>query len=583
VANLVLGPLLRHVDPTRATVWVETDAPATVTVLGCSTRAFTIHRRHYALVVIEGLRPGSRTEYDVRLDGEVRWPEPRPETLDPHDPTAKPLPPSVIRTPEPGASSVRLAFGSCRLTLPPDVDNSLMYGVDALQALAREAVEDRSKLPDLLFLAGDQVYADEATRAVSNMVTRDGRESRPPKGEIADFEEYARLYGVAWSEPLVRWMFSTVPTVMIFDDHDVRDDWNISAAWRAEMAAKPWWSARIVGALASYWIYQHLGNMDPESLEQDALLAAVRRAKGDAGGLLDEFAARADKQAESARWSFVRDIGRVRLLVVDTRSARVVDPRQRQMLDPGEWAWMVEHAHIDPETTDHLLIGSSLPLLLPRAIHDAEAWNEAVCAGAWGRRWEGVGERVRQAVDLEHWAAFRESFSKMTALLREIAIGRDGHAPASVLVLSGDVHHSYAAQLRLPGVRTPVWQLVCSPFRNPLPRQLRVASALVFTRPSRALGRVLARSARSGDPRVRWRITQGPWFDNMVATVQVSGRAATVRWDRALSSGELAERGRLLVLPQAAGRPVRSYRARMRGRRWRRRGAEARPDRRGAP
>ncbi|MGW1633884.1 hypothetical protein, partial [Streptomyces anthocyanicus] len=29
----------------------------------------------------------------------------------------------------------------------------------------------------------------------------------------------------------VRWLLSTVPSCMIFDDHDVIDDWNTSAAW----------------------------------------------------------------------------------------------------------------------------------------------------------------------------------------------------------------------------------------------------------------------------------------------------------------------------------------------------------------
>lgn len=53
---------------------------------------------------------------------------------------------------------------------------------------------------------------------------------------------------------------------MIFDDHDVHDDWNTSAAWVAEYRAKPWWDRRIVGAFSSYWIYQHLGNMSPREL-----------------------------------------------------------------------------------------------------------------------------------------------------------------------------------------------------------------------------------------------------------------------------------------------------------------------------
>ena len=52
---------------------------------------------------------------------------------------------------------------------------------------------------------------------------------------------------------------------MIFDDHDVHDDWNMSWRWVQEMRSKPWWEARIVGAFMSYWIYQHLGNLSPRA------------------------------------------------------------------------------------------------------------------------------------------------------------------------------------------------------------------------------------------------------------------------------------------------------------------------------
>ena len=53
--------------------------------------------------------------------------------------------------------------------------------------------------------------------------------SEPPGEEVADFEEYTRLYRESWSDPDIRWLLSTVPSTMIFDDHDVHDDWNISA------------------------------------------------------------------------------------------------------------------------------------------------------------------------------------------------------------------------------------------------------------------------------------------------------------------------------------------------------------------
>ena len=69
MAHLLVGPLLRYVGSTQATVWVETDAPCEVAVLGHRERTFHVEGHHYALVVIDDLEPATATPYDVRLDG----------------------------------------------------------------------------------------------------------------------------------------------------------------------------------------------------------------------------------------------------------------------------------------------------------------------------------------------------------------------------------------------------------------------------------------------------------------------------------------------------------------------------------
>ena len=79
MAELVLGPLLRHVSDTQATVWVETDEACKVDVLGRTEKTFRVEGHHYAIVCIEDLEPASRYEYEVKLDGEVRWPDPKLE------------------------------------------------------------------------------------------------------------------------------------------------------------------------------------------------------------------------------------------------------------------------------------------------------------------------------------------------------------------------------------------------------------------------------------------------------------------------------------------------------------------------
>ena len=59
--------------------------------------------------------------------------------------------------------------------------------------------------------------------------------------EIQNFEEYTWLYHEAWSAPAVRWLLSTVPSGMMLDDHDLRDDWNTSVSWRRWVTEQPWW------------------------------------------------------------------------------------------------------------------------------------------------------------------------------------------------------------------------------------------------------------------------------------------------------------------------------------------------------
>ena len=99
--------------------------------------------------------------------------------------------------------------------------------------------------PHLLMAIGDQVYADEDAPETREFIRSRRDTSKPPYDEVLDFEEYTRLYWESWGEPEIRWLLSTVGTMMIFDDHDVHDDWKASAKWVREIRAEPWWSQRI--------------------------------------------------------------------------------------------------------------------------------------------------------------------------------------------------------------------------------------------------------------------------------------------------------------------------------------------------
>jgi PhoD-like phosphatase len=522
--GLVLGPLLRYADETSVTIWAQTDVPGTVEVRcpaapPAARPTFTVHDHHYAIVPLEGLPSGGRWPYTVHLDGEQVWPEPDTE-----------FPPSELHTIDPDRP-LRLTFGSCRTTAPHDLHQLLTHGVDMLRSYAFQLARDGElDPPSVLLLLGDQVYADEPPPQMLDLIKERREPGEEPATEIADYAEYAELYRLAWSEPALRWLLSTVPTAMIFDDHDLRDDWNTSDTWKERMRAQPWWRRRVTAGLGAYWVYQHLGNLSPAELADDPVLDKVTSAGGDAGELLDEFGWALDTEPDRYRWSYARDYGRNRIVLVDSRCARVLTPGGRAMLDRAEWEWFEQVATGD---VDHLVIGSSLPVLLPQGLHQLERWNEAVCDGVWGGRAARLGERLRQFLDLEHWGAFRTSFDALARCVIEIAAGRRGSAPASVLFLSGDVHYSYLARARIRRARTGVYQVVCSPIRNPLKRTWRVLNAIASFGVAGLVGRGLARSAGVRRPPFSWSVRRGPFFQNMLCTLDLAGRDVTLRYETA--------------------------------------------------
>jgi PhoD-like phosphatase len=526
--SLVLGPLLRYVGETEAVLWVETDSECEVEILGTRERTFCVCDHHYALVCCGDLEPGTWHEYEVRLDGERVWPQ------------DDGFPASAFRT-YPKHTPLKLVFGSCRVAAPHEPPYTLRKDedprgreIDALHTMALQMRDEpREEWPDVLLMLGDQVYADEVSPATLAYIESKRDTDEAPGERVLDFDDYARLYLESWGDPTIRWLMSTVSIAMIFDDHDVHDDWNISAAWLEEMRKHEWWNEHIKAALASYWVYQHLGNLPPEAHRDDELLNRVKSAD-DAEAILERFARHADQDTSGTRWSYCRDLGNTRLIVIDSRAGRVLDEGRRSLLDEEEWNWVYEHA---TGGFDHLLIGTSLPWLLGRGMHYAEAWSEAVAGGAWGPLAAKGAERLRHTGDMEHWAAFQDSFARLVELFRAIGRGERGEPPASIVALSGDVHHAYLFEVGYPrgtGMKSGVWQAVCSPYRNPLGRKERREIQIGMSRGFERVARALARLAGVRDPGIGWRLVgDGPWFDNQFATLVIDGRSIEMRLDKA--------------------------------------------------
>ena len=437
--------------------------------------------------------------------------------------------------------------------------------------------------PDLLVLLGDQVYADVTSPTVKRLLKRRRRRPRnAPADQVVSFDEYSKLYLESWRDPEIRWLLSTVPSVMIFDDHEVIDDWNISASWRADMRGLDWWAERIGSGLASYWIYQHLGNLSPDEITEDPLYAKVVAAE-DATDVLREFGERVDREADEAhdaerwravqyQWSYSLDLGRTRLVMLDVRCSRVLEPGVRAMLAPGEWSWFLDRAR---GVYDHLVVGSSLPWLLPPSMHHVESWNERLADSRWP--WvAGLAEQMRRAWDLEHWAAFRLSFDALGAAFARIGSGAAGAtgdrvgAEPGVRAAGLDQRalRGRAPLVRGPGpVRRPWGANAGAPahlLADPQPGAGRDAPLikLCWNPGLASAARALARSAGVRRPTVRWKKLAGPYFGNAVATLEHRGRGAEVVIEGTTSDGHLREVARQRLAYGGLSRAIRSSRGR---------------------
>jgi len=121
-------------------------------------------------------------------------------------------------------------------------------------------------------------------------------------------------------------------------------------------------------------------------------------------------------------------------------------------------------------------------------------------------------------------------------LLRAVGAGdhSNGRPPASIILLSGDVHHGYLAEMDLgDGVESALYQSVCSPLRNPLGLPERLALRAGWTKTGERIGKTLARLAGVEEPRIRWRLTHDrPWFENHVSTLELHGRRANLKVEK---------------------------------------------------
>lgn len=248
-------------------------------------------------------------------------------------------------------------------------------------------------------------------------------------------------------------VFAHLPTLMIFDDHDVTDDWNLSARWEQTAYGHPF-SKRIIGnALLAYLLCQGWGNnpdVFDEPLQAFADLLQQRQNEHLRAAAQDALI---DQLLHFEQWHYVLPTTPA-LLVLDTRTRRWRS--EGHLSKPSglmDWEALCD---FQQALLDHpsCIIVSPAPMFGVKLI-------------------EGIQKLFTYAghplmVDAENWMAHRGAASVMMNIFRH------SRTPGDFVILSGDVHYSfvYRVSIRHKRASPTIWQITSSGIKNEFPARL---------------------------------------------------------------------------------------------------------------
>ena len=288
---------------------------------------------------------------------------------------------------------------------------------------------DGSGVPQLDPLDPDIVYPKPPGLLVFR--TKEDREAR--KRALSDRAEVLSFAGTARR---VRRALANVPTMMMFDDHEISDDWNLDGQWATDSRTDPGTHQIVRNGLVAQALFQAWGNvparfetgvglslLDLITIPDGQLRTPLSVTPAAADVLLDIAPAGPSPSGQRVMWDWTLDGPEHRVIALDTRTHRdytSAGADKAGLLTETEMARQLSaHKPTDPSTLAFVIAPAPLtghPLV--------EETLQPLMASEEGSR----------AADNEAWCVNRKTFE---AFLRRLgAFGR-------VVLLSGDVHYGY--------------------------------------------------------------------------------------------------------------------------------------------
>ncbi|MCG9699767.1 alkaline phosphatase family protein [Vibrio natriegens] len=269
-------------------------------------------------------------------------------------------------------------------------------------------------------------------------------------------EEKAQIDKFVSGLDRVQRLLAHLPTYMIFDDHDVTDDWNLTIGWE-QAAYTNLFAKRIIGnSLIAYWFCQGWGNA-PEKFD-DAFMAHIKdfleqRTAEDQDDLIQYL-------YRFENWHYTIPTS-PKVVVLDTRTRRWRS--ESKMNKPSglmDWEALIEF-HQELVHEDKVIIVSAAPMFGVKFIESLQ------------RVFTMFGKPL--LVDAENWMAHPGSANTLVSIFTHTK------TPTNFVILSGDVHYSFAYDIKLRFRKSSpnIYQITCSGIKNQFPtRLLTICDAL---------------------------------------------------------------------------------------------------------
>ncbi|WP_159652039.1 alkaline phosphatase D family protein [Vibrio atypicus] len=249
--------------------------------------------------------------------------------------------------------------------------------------------------------------------------------------------------------PNVQRLFAHIPTYMIFDDHDVTDDWNLTIGWEKAAYENPF-SKRIIGnGLIAYWLCQGWGN-EPDNFNQEFLDVATKYFESASANTQDIFI---QYLYSFERWHYTIHTS-PKVVVLDTRTRRWrSESRMNKPSGLMDWEAMIEFQH-ELMHQDKVIIVSAAPMFGVKFIETLQKGMTT------------LGQPL--VIDAENWMAHPGSANTLLSIFTHTK------TPTNFVILSGDVHYSFAYDIKLRFRKSSpnIYQITCSGFKNQFPEPL---------------------------------------------------------------------------------------------------------------